>query len=274
MPSSMKTLHYGLNQWLEGDAPRREDFNADNALSDAALHSLATRMTNVITLLGHYDTLEALQIAHPTGSAGQAYSVGVEPDLTIYLWDTDALSWVNIGKAVSPSILDSSTETLFVGILKGNGTGLEVAVGDVDFVIPIAGKQLSTEDYTTEEKDKLAEIEDGAEVNLVTSVAGRTGDVELDVSDIDGAAEEALRFVDVEVEVEDWSVDDTYESWAYRAIVPLTGVLSTMFVDVDVDPDTDPEDLCPTCDEYNGGIYLYSHSIPEASIILKKVRAF
>lgn len=39
------------------------------------------------------------------------------------------------------------------------------------------GKGLSTNDYTTNEKNKLSGIESGAQVNTVTSVNGQTGDV-------------------------------------------------------------------------------------------------
>jgi len=274
MPSSFKTLHYKLNQWLGGDKPKKVDFNQDNTLIDAALHSLAVRMTNALTILGHYDSLEALQLAHPTGAAGDAYSVGVSPTLTIYIWDIEALAWVDIGQLLAPSILDSNTETLFDGILKGNGSGVEIAIGDTDYVVPIPGKSLSTEDYTTDEKEKLAGVDEGAQVNAVTSVAGKTGAVVLAVDDISGAAAAALRFEDVEIEVGDWASDLTYEDWPYRATVPLTGVTAAAFVDADVDPDTDPGNMAPTCDEYAGGIYIYATSIPEASVILKKVRVF
>ncbi len=47
-----------------------------------------------------------------------------------------------------------------------------------------AGKGLSTNDYTTEEKAKLAGMEPGAQVNDVTSVAGKTGAVTLDKADV------------------------------------------------------------------------------------------
>ena len=48
----------------------------------------------------------------------------------------------------------------------------------------VAGKQLSTEDYTSAEKMKLAGIESGAQVNTVTSVAGKTGAVALVKGDV------------------------------------------------------------------------------------------
>lgn len=48
----------------------------------------------------------------------------------------------------------------------------------------VAGKGLSTEDYSTAEKNKLAGIEAGAQVNTVTSVAGKTGAVTLAKGDV------------------------------------------------------------------------------------------
>ncbi|SEE14231.1 DUF2793 domain-containing protein [Pseudomonas coleopterorum] len=47
-----------------------------------------------------------------------------------------------------------------------------------------SGKILSTNDFTTNEKNKLAGIAEGAQVNSVTSVAGRTGDVNLAKGDV------------------------------------------------------------------------------------------
>jgi hypothetical protein len=48
----------------------------------------------------------------------------------------------------------------------------------------ITGKGLSTEDYSTIEKTKLSGIESGAQVNTVTSVAGKTGVVTLVKADV------------------------------------------------------------------------------------------
>lgn len=47
-----------------------------------------------------------------------------------------------------------------------------------------AGKGLSTNDYTTEEKNKLTSVEEGAQANSVNSVANRTGDIILVKSDV------------------------------------------------------------------------------------------
>lgn len=48
----------------------------------------------------------------------------------------------------------------------------------------VAGKGLSTEDFTTAEKNKLAGIATGAQPNAVVSVAGKTGAVTVTKSDV------------------------------------------------------------------------------------------
>jgi hypothetical protein len=52
------------------------------------------------------------------------------------------------------------------------------------FVAKETGKGLSSNDYTTEDKTKLAGIEAGAQVNTVTSVAGKTGVITLAKADV------------------------------------------------------------------------------------------
>ena len=54
----------------------------------------------------------------------------------------------------------------------------------VDFVSKVSGKGLSTNDYTSAEKSKLAGIAAGAQANTVTSVAGKTGAVNLYKADV------------------------------------------------------------------------------------------
>ena len=67
------------------------------------------------------------------------------------------------------------------GILKGDGSGGVTAAvagtdyqapltADVDYVTPVSGKGLSTEDYTTAEKTKLSGIDTGAQVNVIETV--------------------------------------------------------------------------------------------------------
>jgi hypothetical protein len=54
------------------------------------------------TIKGRYETLSALQAAHPTADAGDAYAVGTVDDNAIYLWSADTNSWQNVGKLQGP----------------------------------------------------------------------------------------------------------------------------------------------------------------------------
>lgn len=54
------------------------------------------------TVKGLYATLSALQTAHPTGSAGDAWFVGTTEDNVVYQWDADKASWVNVGALKGP----------------------------------------------------------------------------------------------------------------------------------------------------------------------------
>lgn len=74
----------------------------------------------------------------------------------------------------TPSVLDGVTENVQSQI--------------DNKVNKVTGKGLSTEDYTTTEKAKLSGIEEGAQKNTVTSVAGKTGAVTLAASDVGAIA--------------------------------------------------------------------------------------
>lgn len=54
-------------------------------------------------VLGLYATIEELNAAHPTGSAGDAWAIGTSEENIIYIWDTDAAAWVAIGDLQGPT---------------------------------------------------------------------------------------------------------------------------------------------------------------------------
>ena len=54
------------------------------------------------TINGLYSTLSALQAAHPTGSAGDAWFVGTADSNVVYQWDVDKASWGNVGALKGP----------------------------------------------------------------------------------------------------------------------------------------------------------------------------
>lgn len=49
------------------------------------------------TVKGIYATLAALQAAHPTGNAGDAYAVGTAESNVIYIWDVEKNGWNSLG---------------------------------------------------------------------------------------------------------------------------------------------------------------------------------
>ena len=53
-------------------------------------------------ILGIYASVQLLEAAHPTGSAGDAYAVGTAASNVIYNWDTDQSAWVNLGPLRGP----------------------------------------------------------------------------------------------------------------------------------------------------------------------------
>lgn len=55
------------------------------------------------TVKGLYSTLSALQAAHPTGSAGDAWFVGTSENNVVYQWDVDQSAWVNVGVLKGPN---------------------------------------------------------------------------------------------------------------------------------------------------------------------------
>lgn len=51
-----------------------------------------------VTILGSYDTESALNAAHPTGEAGEAYLVAGD----LYVWSATKNKWVNVGTIQGP----------------------------------------------------------------------------------------------------------------------------------------------------------------------------
>lgn len=87
-----------------------------------------------------------------------------------------------VGKQLSTEDYTTEEKEKLAGLSNYDDTNITQKLNEK--VDKITGKGLSTEDYTTSEKTKLGTIEEGAQVNTVTSVAGRTGAVTLTKTDI------------------------------------------------------------------------------------------
>ena len=78
--------------------------------------------------------------------------------------------------------LKKATDIPDIDVINSNFDTLDESVNNK--VDKVDGKGLSSQDFTQQEKDKLNGIERGAEVNKVTSVQDRTGDVKITKADV------------------------------------------------------------------------------------------
>ena len=119
-----------------------------------------------LTVLGRYDTPEALQSAVPAPSAGANYYVGTAAPYDVYTY-TQTDGWLNVGPlqgakgdtgpagpqgetgaagaqgAPGPNEVSESTATALSGLLKGDGTKVTTAAAGTDYATPeqLDGKQ-------------------------------------------------------------------------------------------------------------------------------------
>lgn len=111
---------------------------------------------------------------------GEADVIYVARDTGIaYYYDVDA--YHAFGTTVE-IVNNLTTNDAGKALSAAQGFALKGLVDTKVTIVP--GKQLSTEDYTAAEKIKLTSVETGAQVNTVTSVAGKTGDVPLVKADV------------------------------------------------------------------------------------------
>ena len=113
-------------------------------------------------------------------------------------WITPIINWI-ASNAVTPTAFN-----------RIEGNTLDLYTNKVD---KITGKGLSESDYTTIEKAKLGGIAIGAQVNAVTTVAGRTGAVVVSKTDV-GLSAVANYVIASQSEAEAGIVD-------YRYMTPL-----------------------------------------------------
>ena len=118
------------------------------------------------TILGTYATVEALAAAVTDDEQGDYYNVGTEAPYHIYMWD-DAEGWQDQGQLQGPTgaqgepgpsgpnMVTAETETTLTGLLKGDGTSVSAAEAGTDYVAPVEGKGLSTNDFTDAYKAKI-----------------------------------------------------------------------------------------------------------------------
>ena len=81
-----------------------------------------------------------------------------------------------------------------------------------------------------------------------------------------------LLFTDTTVAKSAFVADSTYQDYPYRAAVALTGVLASMVPDIVLSlADATSGNYAPVAECYNGGIYLYAASAPDAAITIPTI---
>lgn len=75
-----------------------------------------------INILGDYDSLAALQSAHPTGNPGNAYMVGATAPKDLYIWDAATRSWKNEGALQGVKGEKGDAATVTVGTVTEGST--------------------------------------------------------------------------------------------------------------------------------------------------------
>ena len=140
----------------------------DDAVSKAHQHSNKTILDN---MTAPYTTEEKTKLAGLSN-----YTLPVASSTT--------LGGVKAGKNVTVTEDGTLNVTGAVDSVNGKTGTVVLTANDIGAVATEEGKGLSTNDYTTTEKNKLAGIEAGSEVNAVNSVNGKTGVINLSASDV------------------------------------------------------------------------------------------
>lgn len=99
MPSPMRTSRRLQLAALKGDRGEKGEKGEKGDKGDTGAKGPSG---DSYTVLGLYATLAALQTAHPTGSAGQAWFVGTADSNAVYQWDVDKAAWINVGALKGP----------------------------------------------------------------------------------------------------------------------------------------------------------------------------
>lgn len=153
----------------------------------------------------------------------------------------------------------------------------------------VDGKALSTNDYTTAEKNKLSGIETGANKTIVDSTLSTTStnpvqnkvinsslnelndNIRTLVGRVDNLEEYAQLQIqqNVEVTTSMFSEDTTYADlgYNYKGTIPISGITTRDIVNITFNmAQAASGNFAPISSTYNGGVYIYAKEIPTSTI--------
>ena len=132
------------------------------------------------TVNGLYSTLSALQSAHPTGSAGDAWFVGTSDSNVVYQWDVDKAAWVNVGALKGPKGDTGARGPAGADGAKGDtgpegprGPQGETGPAGANGKTPVKGTDYFT---PTDVNEIAAEAANKVDVSSITNKVSKSGD--------------------------------------------------------------------------------------------------
>ena len=142
------------------------------------------------------------------------------------------------------------------------------------------GKRLSTNDYTTAEKNKVANLPSDTNTalsNKVDKVSGKglsTNDYTNTEKTKLGALNAAIIVQsNVSVATSAWVSDTTYTDYPYRASIPITGCTVNHIPEVVFSlADAISGTFSPVAETYAGGVYIYASEKPSAVITIPTIK--
>ena len=300
----LSQLHQEIDDTLVG-AVR---FNAEQELTDsqkaqACANIGAAQFGSILKILGHFDTLEELQTSAPQ-NVGDAYSVGTAPPYNLYIFDALRNEWLNYGQIRAEDISSRYVENQIIAVsawtqdetaLTGYSYKAQITVsgatGD-DFPIvafnqsdavsgnfaPLAFSFDGYIEIWAKAKPTAAItipvatiIVNGGNGRGITNATGGITTGSVGAEDLAADAIK-LQFTNTEIENTTFAQNATYQDYPYRATVPLTGVLASMTPEVIFSlADAVSGNYAPVAECYDGGVYLYAASMPDAIITIPTI---
>lgn len=263
----------------------------------------AVAFGSLLKILGHYDTVEALQ-TNGEQKVGNAYSVGTVIPYKLYIFDGLSESWLDYGYIRSQDISSRSVQNVAVPasvwteetqVLPGYSYKAQIALADssvecfpivvfdseqafsgnfasISFAfagyVEIFAKTIPTKDINV---PAVTVIVNGGVGKGITNAGADLADGSVSYSKLASDAVK-LQFLNVSVPVASFVSDTTYQDYPYRASIALSNVLSSMIPEVILSlTDVLSGDFAPIAESYNGGIYLYSASVPSDAVVIPTI---
>lgn len=237
---------------------------------------------------GYYASTAALEEGVPAPAPGDAYCVGSTAPYDVYIYDGVNGEWVNNGTIQGAKGDTGAAGTTFTPHVDGNGNLSWTNDGGLDNpatqnIRGAAGPKGET--GPAGKSAYAAAVEAGYTGTEATFYAALTampyhnarhlpdGADPITVKAGNLAADAVkLKFTNTAIENTTFAQQATYQDYPYRATVPLTGVLASMTPEVIFSlADAVSGNYAPVAECYDGGVYIYAASMPDATITIPTI---